>query len=153
MKKLLSAALFLTLLLSACGGETLTINGEPSEIEEGTAFDVTMEAVEGTVTPTSLSVCVRNNTEIEIDSGNEYDFSLEAFNNGVWNTLPCEEQVNTDEAYLFAGERTLALDWSTTYGPLPEGRYRVVKYFFPWTEDGTYGLDDGFYLTAEFDVD
>ena len=62
--------------------------------------DVTMKVVEGSVTPSGLTVRISNNT-----------------------------------------------------GSLSAGEYRVVKFFYPSTEDGSYGTDDGFYLFAEFSIE
>lgn len=36
------------------------------------------------------------------------------------------------------------INWSEIYGSLSAGEYRVVKFFYPSTEDGSYGTDDGF---------
>lgn len=84
---------------------------------------------------------------------NKNDFAIEVLDNGTWYTIEKGNRVNTAEAYTFVGERNLDIVWYSIYGELPKGHYRVVKYFFPWTEDGTYGVDDGFYLTAEFEIE
>lgn len=154
MKKMTAAVLCLILALSlfGCGKNVLKPDKE-STVAEGTDFDVSMEIVEGTVTPLKATVLVTNNTDIEIDSGNEYDFSIEVLDDGKWKTIETGERDNTAEAYIFTGERELVLDWKNIYGALPEGHYRIVKYFFPWTEDGTYGIDDQFCLTAEFSIE
>ena len=73
--------------------------------------DVTMKVVEGSVTPSGLTVRISNNTGIDINGGINYDFSIE------------------------------------------KKEYRVVKFFYPSTEDGSYGTDDGFYLFAEFSIE
>lgn len=153
MKKLVGFILCIAMLFSVAGcGQGKLTKGEESSVTEGTAFDVTMEVVEGSVTPASLTVCVKNNTDLEIDSGNEHDFAIEVLDDGTWYTIKTGDRNNTAEAYGFSGEQTLELEWSNVYGALPAGHYRIVKYFFPWTADGTYGVKDGFYLTAEFEI-
>lgn len=154
MKKAFMLILYMSVLLlfAGCGQEKLNI-GKESSVVEGTAFDVKMEVVEGSVKPGSLAVCIKNNTNLEIKSGNEYDFAIEVLDKETWHVIETGERANTAEAFVFKGERTLDIDWSNIYGPLPSGHYRIVKYFFPWTEDGSYGIKDGFYLTAEFNIE
>lgn len=135
----------LALSLAACA------NTE-SKIDKESPFDVSMEVVDGTVTPMKATVLIKNNTDIEIDSGNEYDFSIEVLKNGKWKTINVGNRDNNADALVFLGESELVIDWSNIYGELPSGDYRIVKSFFPWTEDGTYGINDEFYLTAEFSI-
>lgn len=154
MKKLICLIVCTAVLLSATGcGQGAIKKGEKSSVVEGEIFDVTMEVVPESVRPGSITICVKNNTDIEIHSGNENDFAIEVLDNGKWYTIDVGSRENTAEAYIFEDERDLDISWSNTYGALPNGHYRIVKYFFPWTEDGTYGIKDGFYLTAEFDIE
>lgn len=154
MKKITAAVLCIISALSlfGCGKNSLK-PGEESTVTEGTGFDVSMTIVEGTVTPSKATVLVTNNTDIEIDSGNEYDFSIEVLDKGKWKAIETDERDNTAEALIFTGESELVLDWKNIYGALPKGHYRIVKSFFPWTENGIYGIDDQFYLTAEFSIE
>lgn len=156
MKRLVCLFICIVTLLSFAGckkADEITIDkGEESAIVVGSDFDVTMEIVEGSVTSESARICVKNNTGIQINSGNERDFSLEVFENGKWYTIKTGIRSNTQEAYIFDSLRYLDIDWSDIYGTLPKGHYRLVKSFFPWSSDGTYSYKDEFYLTAEFDI-
>ena len=153
MRKYLAFALAWVLAtgLAGCAEEVKTT--AESDVVTGSAFDAGMEVVEGTVSPEGATVRVVNNTDVELDSGNAYDFAIEVQKDGTWYSIETEERSNTAEALVFLGERELAIDWSGIYGALPKGNYRLVKYFFPWSEDGAYGIGDGFYLAAEFRID
>ena len=153
MKKIITMILciMLVLIFASCGQSKIEL-GEESSVREDTKFDVSMEIVDGTLTQTSATIRVINNTDIEIDSGNAYDFAIESQQNGKWYSIKTEERTNTAEAWTFEGTRDVEINWSQIYGTLPNGHYRIVKYFSPWAEDGTYGFDDSFYLTAEFEI-
>lgn len=116
--------------------------------------DVTMKVVEGSVTPSGLTVRISNNTGIDINGGINYDFSIEKKEADKWSPVKEIGDRTTDtETYIFQGERDLNINWSEIYGSLSAGEYRVVKFFYPSTEDGSYGTDDGFYLFAEFSIE
>lgn len=154
MKRWICLMIYTAILVSVIGcGQGEIKKGKASSVVEGETFDVTMEVVPGSVTPSSLTIRVKNNTDIEINSGNESDFAIEVLDNGDWYTIEVGAWSNTAEAYIFEGERDLDINWSNIYGSLPEGHYRIVKHFYPWAADGTYGIKDGFHLTAEFDVE
>ena len=148
MKKIIMVALWLLLILSLVGCGTKLNIGKESSIKEGSSLDVTMQVIKGTISLTSLKLCVKNNTDIEILSGNEFDFLLEVYQQGKWFTINTKERENTAEALGFMGERELEISWENIYGLLPTGHYRIVKYFFPYS-----GYKDGFYLTSEFDIE
>ncbi len=142
----------LALSVSGCGKTGLKI-GEASSVVEGTEFDVSMEIVDGAVTPIKATLRVTNNTDLEIESGNAADFTIEVLQDDEWKTIEIGERNNTAEAIGFVGESELEISWINTYGKLPGGKYRIVKCFFPLTEDGSYGVDDRFFLTAEFNIE
>lgn len=126
--------------------------GEESTITIGTDFDVTMEIVEGSVTSDSLQIYLDINTHIEINGGNASDFTIEAFKNGKWYTIETGLRSNTQEAYIFNRIKYMTINFSKIYGTLPSGHYRIVKLFFPWSQEQTYTNEDNFYLAAEFDI-
>ena len=98
--------------------------------------DVTMKVVEGSVTPSGLTVRISNNTGIDINGGINYDFSIEKKEDDKWSPVKEIGDRTTDtETYIFQGERDLNINWSEIYGSLSAGEYRVVKFFYPSTED------------------
>lgn len=143
--------LLCVLLLTGCGGEAKT--GEKFEGEVNTYEGVTMTAAEGTAYPGTVTVEILNTTDREIDSGNAYDFSLQKEVNGEWYWLETrkDEYDNTAEALIYPKGETVEqeLMWADLYGSLPEGHYRVVKWFFEYREPGGH-ID--FLLAAEFDI-
>lgn len=92
--------------------------------------DVTMKVVEGSVTPSGLTVRISNNTGIDINGGINYDFSIEKKEDDKWSPVKEIGDRTTDtETYIFQGERDLNINWSEIYGSLSAGEYRVVKFF------------------------
>ena len=147
-KQFLSLALLGLLTLTACRGAP-----KAGDAFDGAADDyegVTMAVVEGTAAPGGVTVEVLNTTEAEICGGNEHDFGLQMEQDGRWYWLePRGESVNTAEAYVFSTDepRQLSLTWSSGYGDLKPGRYRVAKWFFEYRGPGD---TTDFLLTAEF---
>ena len=154
MKRIITAVLItvITLSLASCGKNSLKF-GKESTVKEGTTFDVSMNIVDGTVSATGMTVQVINNTDMEIESGNAFDMAIEVLKDDRWYSIETDEMANTAEALGFEGTCEIEFDWSRIYGGLPKGKYRLVKWFWPWAEDGTYGLDDMFCLTAEFSIE
>lgn len=143
--------LFCLLLLTGCGAEAKT--GEKFEGEVNTYEGVTMTAVEGTAYPGAVTVEIVNTTDVEIDSGNEHDFGLQKEVDGTWYWLETQkgEYANTAEALIYPKDETVTqeLTWANRYGSLPEGHYRVAKWFFEYREPGD---TEDFLLAAEFDI-
>lgn len=169
MKKSLMILLILCLLtLTACSNSP-EVGTEPSDAEvnpyavtdggESTEQTVTMAAVEGTAAPGQVTVTVLNTTDLEIDSGNEWDFYLQVEQDGQWYNLKTKdgERANTSEAYIYEPNipRELTFQWGSIYGSLEPGHYRVVKNFFEFHEEETERdkrvVD--FALAAEFTIE
>ena len=153
MKKITVMAIcfVLTLSFSGCGKAELKLGKEVSTAEE-TTFDVSMDIVEGTVHPTGLTIRISNNTNLEIDSGNANDFAIEAQKDRKWYSIDIDERAITSEAMVFEGTRDVEISWNDIYGQLPKGQYRIVKAFWPRSEDGAC-LDNQFCLSAEFSIE
>ena len=147
MKNMFTFCCALCLLaLTACGSAP-KISEEASDLEVNNHEGVTMTVVDGSAYPGQVKVTILNATDTEIDSGNEYDFFLQAEQDGQWYNL--EEKgdfANTAEAYTF--------QWASRYGSLDPGHYRAVKWFFEFHENETEQdkrvVD--FALAAEFDI-
>lgn len=148
MKKCLAILTVLCLLtLTACGGPKA--KSEPSDVEVNTYGDsgdtaeqtVTMTAVEGTAAPGQVTVTVLNTTDLEIDSGNEWDFYLQVEQDGQWYDLKTKvgARAITAEAYIYEKDvpRELTFQWGNIYGSLEPGHYRVVKSFSEFHEEET----------------
>ena len=122
--------------------------------DEVNSYDgVSMAVVEWTVQPTGAAIRVFSTVDAEIDSGNAYDFSLQLEQDGAWYSLKEKEPLdNTAEALVYSKDSpvVLEIDWSSRYGELPPGHYRIVKSFFEYRDGGEH-ID--FLLTAEFTIE
>ena len=152
MKRMIPV-LFLVLLLMGCS-KGPKVTDTPWEGDVNTWDGVTMEVVEGTASPGSVTVTILNSTDAEIDSGNAHDFSIQMEKNGDW--YPLEEPegwANTAEALIFMKDQPvdLAFSWANRYGDLPKGHYRAVKGFFAFNPEGP--PHERFTLAAEFTLD
>lgn len=135
-----------------CCGKTLEI-GAVAEPAVHTYSGVTMEIVDDTVTATGMTIEILNQTDVEINSGNKHDFAIQVKKNGTWYEIQTGERNNTSEAIVFLKDNPVQMEisWSHTYGILPKGNYRIVKGFFPWTEEKGSGAT--FMLAAEFCIE
>ena len=92
--------------------------------------DVTMKVVEGSVTPSGLTVRISNNTGIDINGGINYDFSIEKKEDDKWSPVKEIGDRTTDtETYIFQGERDLNINWSEIYGSLSAGDTESLSSF------------------------
>lgn len=119
--------------------------GEAFIGEVNTFEGMSMEVVQGTVYEDRSTIEIVNASGKEIYGGNQYDYRLQVYIDGVWYELEGQAFPNTDEALLYDGTTTQGLNWRSRYGSLPAGSYRVVKAFFPRP-------GKRFILAAEFSI-
>ena len=150
MKKIISMVLCLALALSMAGCGNKTNYSDSNVTEVNTYPNVSMELYDDTITNGLLTLTLTNNNDFDIESGNQYDFAIEAFRNDKWQSIEIGERVNTaDACSYYKGEHLIQFGISEIYGELPNGHYRLVKCFWPENE----GLDAKFYLSVEFDIE
>lgn len=151
MKKQLAFLTVLCLLTVTACSNSPKAEAEPSDVEVNPyavtddggsteTWSVTMTVVEGTAAPGQVTVTVLNTTDLEIDSGNEWDFYLQVEQDGQWYDLKAKKAwAITAEAYIYEPNvpRELTFQWGNIYGSLEPGHYRVVKNFFEFHEDET----------------
>ena len=150
MKKIISMVLCLALVLSmaACGNKIKYSDSNATEVN--TFPNVSVELYDDTITNGLLTLTLTNNNDFDIESGNQYDFAIEAFRNDKWQSIEIGERVNTaDACSYYKGDHLIQFGVSEIYGKLPSGHYRLVKCFWPENE----GLDAKFYLSVEFDIE
>ena len=147
----LFCAASIVILLAGCGSSK---DWEPTVYETVNDLEgVIMTVVEGTVSPTGLTVLIENNSDKQYIYG-EY-FMLEKKIEGEWYQVPIEFEDNygfNDIGYELnpsdIGE--WIVDWDWLYGSLDPGEYRIVKDISDFREPGDY---DKYNLAAEFTVD
>ena len=93
-------------------------------------------------------------TDAEITSGNGADFFVQAEQDGQWYELEPlrDDYANTAEAYIYETDvpREWVLNWTSYYGSLEPGHYRVCKWFFEYRGPGD---TTDFLLAAEFTLE
>ena len=154
MKRTLTLFLFLLPLTGCSGPDTVETSDIPWEGEVNIREDVTMDVVEGTSSPDAVTISILSSSDAEIDSGNEYDFGIQAEKDGEWYPLKEPDNLaNTAEALIYMKNqpRKFGLSWDSRYGSLPEGHYRVVKWFYEYNPEGP--PHEHFALAAEFILD
>ena len=117
------------MLINAFGGVALEVSG---------------------VSPAGLKYSLKNGSDCVIDSGTEYDFTVQSYGEDGWKNVPGEWAVNSIAVLIESGKSLDAeIDWSDFYGELPEGRYRLVKCFSSETAPEWY---ENFCVAAEFEI-
>lgn len=102
-------------------------------------------------TSTTITIELSNTTSLEILYGNDYDLQIQIEDN--WYSLPkildnwafpttaCKLEENSFSEW--------SVDWSSLYGELEKGHYRIVKSLIDYRVD--YHID--YYIATEFDVE
>ena len=140
MKKSVIIMMLMCILLCGCGmklGEEVT-----SEVDR---VDVKIEVDTASVTATGCIYTMINNTEGDFAYDGSYGIHMEK--DGKWYQVEAKNAVaiTGELLWLPAGSaEEMTLDWSSVYGELKAGRYRLVKNFADFT--------DGYDITGEFEV-
>ncbi len=139
-----------SVLLAGCEENKEETDWEPTDHEiVNNAEDITMTIKKGTVSPTGLTVIIKNDSEGEVTYGEPYELEKEI--NGAWYKVPVlvEDYAFIEIAYVLQpGESNeWKVDWEWLYGSLEEGKYRIIKEVLNYREPGD---TDRFYLAAEF---
>ena len=128
-----------------CGCAESPVSGVASDREISSLTGVSL-AIDS-VTPTGSVYTLTNDTDTPVQCSTGADCFLETEVKGEWREVMEKGEYNpvTMELYYCTREKPLtqSADWTERYGPLPTGRYRLLKYV--WLEDGAW-------LAAEFSV-
>lgn len=102
-------------------------------------------------TSTTITIELSNTTSLEFLYGNDYDLQTQFEDN--WYRIPkilenwafpataCKLEENSSSEW--------SVDWSSLYGELEKGHYRIVKSLIDYR--GDYHID--YYVSVEFDVE
>lgn len=92
------------------------------------------------VKPTGLRQTFEETGEGHVSFAAEEGFWLETFDGGVWRLLKEPLTLSPGESRTISvsweQKDTLDIDWSDSYGPLPEGFYRLGRYYTVTMENG-----------------
>lgn len=126
MKRIFAAILVIIVVFSGCGGRNRSL-GVSEEIITDTDI-VRIRTSE--VSSEKIAIEIINESKNEI--GYDEFYFIEFDKNGEWHRLePKFEESFIEVAYVL--EKESACTWgdsiSRIYGKLPEGKYRLIKYF------------------------
>ena len=155
MKKTILTILLCGILILGFVGCGKTENeskiGEESNTEITSNDDVTLSIKEDSLTDTSATLLLKNNSDKIYSYGNPV--WIEKKQDGKWYKLETIEDIAfTLPAYeLKAGEvKEVNLDWKDIYGKLASGTYRIVKNISYQYEEDNYKTFD---IAVEFNID
>lgn len=141
--------------ITICSLLLLGLTGCSNKIEIGKKSDVeiidkgvTLSIKDGTLTKTSATIIIKNNSDIDIQYGNPYEIEIKQ--NNEWYKINVELNFTLPAFSLKSKEtKELELNWGNGYGKLEHGEYRIIKNIDIEKEDGTYEI---FYISAEFRI-
>lgn len=114
--------------------------------------NVGMKVRKDSVTPVSLSLTLSNDTDLNIQYGDEY--YLEKWEDGAWSRVPYAEESYGFPSIAYnvpkGSPAEIDIDWSILYGDLEPGQYRIVKKISDFRGTGDY---DDYDLHAEFAIE
>ena len=140
MRKFLPALLLLfgAALSAACGQK------------EDAAADaaVTLQIAEDSLTKTGARITLYNGSDSEIQFGCSY--FLQTLQGEAWSDIDGEQDWTLELIVLEPGQSyEETLDWSSYYGELPAGTYRIVKAY----HIGDISETEESYVKCEFHID
>ncbi len=102
--------------------------------------------VEDSITSSGATFKIRNSSQYMLDYGEDY--MLQVYSDGEWSDVLLivdSYDVNSIANLVWAGGdvSSFTVDWTSIYGELGSGYYRLVKEYFYETDDGnvfTYGI-------------
>ena len=111
------------------------------------ASDISMVIKDGTLTPSSATLIIKDN------NGQSYSYDrwyrIDKEENGEWKEVQTinDNYSFTSEGYLSNGnnEIEISIDWTDLYGTLENGKYRIVKRIYN-------NLNKEEYIVAEFTI-
>ena len=113
-----------------------------------TENDVSLSIKENTLTTSSATLILKNNSNTEIKYGNSYEIEIK--HNKKWYKLD-GEMYFTLPLFFLEPKKTVELEvnWEDGYKKLKKGTYRIIKEIKIEKENNTF---DSFYVAAEFTI-
>ncbi len=146
MKKIVFILLALSLLFSGCNANRSM--GISQEVITKTNV-VKLQVKEATNEKLAIEIINKSKNEVGYDEA----YFLEFEKNGEWHRLkPKHDESFAEIEYVLEKEKncTWGDNISRIYGKLPEGKYRLIKYFTIFEKD-TYSGED-IILSAQFRI-
>ena len=140
---------FLVLGITGCGKtkNEFDIGGKSDIIISEN--DVTMSIKDGTLTDTSATIILTNNSDKDFQYGNPYEIEIKK--DGEWHKINAELDFNLPAFDLKSGEsKEIKLGWKYGYGKLASGTYRIIKSISYEKEEANF---ETFNIAVEFNID
>ena len=113
-----------------------------------TENDVSLSIKENTLTTSSATLILKNNSSTEIQYGNSYEIEIK--HNKKWYKLDGEMYFTLPLLFLEPNKTVeLEVNWEDGYKKLKKGTYRIIKEIKIEKENNTF---DSFYVAAEFTI-
>ena len=113
-----------------------------------TENDVSLSIKENTLTTSSATLILKNNSNTEIQYGNSYEIEIK--HNKKWYKLDGEMYFTLPLFFLEPNKTVeLEVNWEYGYKKLNKGTYRIIKEFKIEKGNNTF---DSFYVAAEFTI-
>jgi hypothetical protein len=151
MKKTIFTIIVLGIMilgLTGCRKNNAFDIGEKSNIEIA-KNEVTLSIKEETLTKTSATLILKNNSNVDVQYGNPYEIEIKQ--DGSWHKINVQLNFTLPSYELKSGEsKEIELNWQNGYGELSNGEYRIIKDIDVEKEDGTF---ESFYVSTEFTIE
>ena len=140
---------FLVLGITGCGKTKNEFDiGDKSDIIIS-ENDITMSIKDGTLTATSATIILTNNSDKDFQYGNPYEIEIKK--DGEWHKINVELNFTLPAFDLKSGEsKEIKLGWKVGYGKLASGTYRIIKHVSYEKEEGNF---ETFNIAVEFNID
>lgn len=148
MKKSIRIILLASIILGIIIYCVLKNNNHTISDIKTTENDVSLSIKENTLTTSSATLILKNNSNTEIQYGNSYEIEIK--HNKKWYKLDGEMYFTLPLFFLEPNKTVeLEVNWEYGYKKFKKGAYRIIKEIKIEKENNTF---DSFYVAAEFTI-
>lgn len=148
MKKSIKIILLAGIILGIIIYCVLKNNNHTISDIKATENDVSLSIKENTLTTSSATLILKNNSNTEIQYGNSYEIEIK--HNKKWYKLDGEMYFTLPLFFLEPNKTVeLEVNWEYGYKKLKKGTYRIIKEIKIEKGNNTF---DSFYVAAEFTI-
>ena len=148
MKKSIRIILLASIILGIIIYCVLKGNNHTISDIKTTENDVSLSIKENTLTTSSATLILKNNSNTEIQYGNSYEIEIK--HNKKWYKLDGEMYFTLPLFFLEPNKTVeLEVNWEYGYKKLKKGTYRIIKEIKIEKGNNTF---DSFYVAAEFTI-
>lgn len=146
---LIFSLLIMVICITGCKNSNGLIIGSKSSVADSLNNGVLLTIDESTLSNTGVTIKITNYNENSLKYGEGY--SIEIKEKNKWHEINVEDVFITALYSLHKGDtEEYEIDWSHSYGKLPKGEYRLIKYFY--FEDKDNKKSKEFPVFVEFSI-